>query len=262
MVFLGNHFSTAFHNHEPVCPWRNHTRSGHGGQEEWAPPYTDITRLQKRCCAHCRRDLLGFPFLFLEGLVIPYCKGRRCCPLAFVPAEKGPVEDHVPSRASPGDPAWLSRRGVAPCPPRALGSWVHSGLFPFTHPETVGAVAKPHMTCAGNCCNTLARGREPFHSLPGTSYNRSCQLPGQAGRGAARGALPAPLPARGALPAPPPARRTDHRQQSSCFCFTLHPAHPCGAGMQPWRVAQLWVPLVRFQAFSPRPPLRFLFVDP
>lgn len=76
------------------------------------------------------------------------------------------------------------------------------------------------MTCAGNCCNTLSQARTIPVALPGTSYNRSCQLPGQAGRGAARSALPVLLPARG----------MGRGKQSCCRCFILQRACPWGRG--------------------------------
>lgn len=105
------------------------------------------------------------------------------------------------------------------CPPWALGSSVHSGLFfrSSTPRQLLGRLQNPHDVR----WELLQHARSQARAVPGTSYNRSCQLPGQAACGAARSTLPALLPARG----------THHGRQSSCRCLRPPSSAPRGAGV-------------------------------
>lgn len=182
------------------------------------PPYADITRVQKSCGAHYSRDLLGFPFLFLEGQIVPYRKGRRCCLLAFIPVEKGPVEGCAPGWASPGGPARLPRRGVACARRGRWGARFTPGSFSVHPPrDSCWGGCKTHMTCAGNCCNTLARRREPSQA-PRTTGPASC-----------RGRQRAGLPAAPCLHCCPPAARTTGGKAPAA-ASVLRQARPVGQG--------------------------------
>lgn len=130
---------------------------------------------QTCCCTHHSRDLLGFPFLLLEGLIIPYCQGRRCCPLEASPADKGLVEGCVPSWAWPG--------AVPPCPQRALE---RSDLRGSSTPRQLGRLQNPHDVC----WELLQHARRSHPSLSPAPRTTG---PASSGAGAAR----TPCPPRG-----------------------------------------------------------------
>lgn len=172
--------------------------------------------------------------------------------MAFIPVEKGPVEGRAPGWASPGGPARLPRRGVARARRGRWGARFTPGSFSVHPPrDSCWGGCKTHMTRAGNCCNTLARRREPSQA-PRTTGPASC-----------RGRQRAGLPAAPCLHRCPPAARTAG-SNAPAAAFVLRQAHPRGAGVQPWRVAQPWVPLAHFQAFFfwVFSSLALLFVDP
>lgn len=75
----------------------------------------DLTGVQKCCCTQSSGNLLGFPVLFLEGLIIAHRKGRQCCLQASIPAAKGLAEGCAPGWASPGD-LLGSHAGALPVP--------------------------------------------------------------------------------------------------------------------------------------------------
>lgn len=229
VVSLRNHFSLDLHNLEPVHPMAS--------PRQWAARGLDAStaRVQIRCCTHCSSNLLGFPFLFLEGSIIPYCQARRCCPLAFSPAEKGPVERRVPGWACPG--------AVPGCPAgrcRARrghrSARLSAGPFRASTPRRSGRLQNPHDVRWELLQH--ARRREPFQPLPGTSHNRSCQL---------RGRRDAALPARPARRAALPARGSGRGQRRSGLPRVL----PAG------RAAQPCIPAASTFAgvFPPPPPL-------
>lgn len=223
--FLQNHFSLHLHSLEPVHPMAS--------PRQWAARGLDTStaRVQIRCCTHYSSDLLGFPFLFLEGLIIDYCQARRCCPLAFSPAERGLVERGVPGWAWPG--------AVPGCPAgRCRARRGHrsarfsAGPFRASTPRRSGRLQNPHDVRWELLQH--ARRREPFQPLPGTSHNRSCQLRRDAA-----------LPARPARCAALPARSSG-----------LPRVLPAG------RVPQPCIPAARLRGFPPAPALALLVVDP
>lgn len=183
---LRNHFSPDLHNLQPVhpvpSPWQ---------QEGWTPI--------QHVCKHTAEPVTAvicwvFPSSSSEDWLFPIARegdgqgdgqGRRCCPLAFSPAEKGPMERCVCGEvcAMPGAIA------VPTAGPAALGSRRALSAHP---PRDARGGCKTPVTCAGNCCNTLAGESHsslspaPRTTGPASSGTRRCPH-----------ALPAALPARG-----------------------------------------------------------------
>jgi len=228
-VSLGNCFAPAFCSHEPVRPWRDHTRPGDGGQEDWAPQATPIQHACENAAAPVSRDLLGFAFLFLEAWLFPVARGRRCCLLAFIPVEKGlglawgPCPALAPVPAA-GAAELGSRRALAVHPPR-------DGWGRLQNPADVRRWEL--LQHAG--------GRQPFP--PRTTGPASRR---QAGR------------TRGCRRRHRPARGTGLRD--AALRPPLHP--PSGLqGCRP-RVAQPWLPLAHFHTsvcFFLFPPCHFIW---
>lgn len=201
---------------------------------QWAARRLDTgpARVPICCCTHGSRDLLGFPFLFLGGLIIPYCQGRRCCPLAFSPADKGLVERRVPGWPWPGA---VPSRPAGRC--RARSARFSAGPLGASSPRQLGRLQNPHDVRWELLQH--ARRREPSQPLPAprttgpaSSGPRDAALPARPARCAARPRLP---PAAPALPRPPSVQ-------------------PAG------RVARPCIPPARLQRFSPA--LTLSGVDP
>lgn len=120
------------------------------------------------CCNTCSRAApsvafaacCSFLLLFLEGLIAPRSRGRRCC--FWHPS--------LPSGACAG-------LGIAGGQRHRGSSSVHAGLFPCIHPKGSRGGCKTPVTCARHCCNTLFVC-ERFgiaSSSPGASHNWSCR---------------------------------------------------------------------------------------
>lgn len=124
-------------------PWHLH---GNGQREDWT-----LLNPSLQGFAGFSQEKIDYSLLGKEGDGHGVGQGRRCI---LAGKERCVPWPGVVSRCPAG--RCRTRRGARSAP--------HFSPEPSRriHPETVGAVAKPPMTCAGNCCNTL----EPSPASP------------------------------------------------------------------------------------------------